>query len=137
MRHNAGENVGRGFYWSPSTGEQVNVGDEQKVLPGQPGTVYYKLPFAVMVGLAPLLGVMFVMFLPAIGIALTLQQAGKAIGKQIGRWVHEAGAVAAPPEMVGQVALVPKEEEEETKPGKVREEDLHKEVAARREKGER
>lgn len=72
MRYTAGQNVGPGFYWNPSTGEQHNV-RSKATLPGAPGEIYLRLPRGAMLLIAPILGGVFVMFLPVIGIVLTAQ----------------------------------------------------------------
>lgn len=139
MRCHGGESVGRGFYYSPRTHEHMNIVDEERVvLPGGADTVYYRLPRAALLLLAPILGFLFVVFLPVIGIVMTVQVLAEAVGRKASELLGKLAPVAAPPELLGQAALTKKEEHEEPEAEADGDEKaLADEVAARREKGER
>lgn len=72
LKHRAGTKVGKGTYWNFSTGERVDISTEG-VLPGGRDTVYYRLPATGIVALGPVLGLVYALFLPFIGIAMLLK----------------------------------------------------------------
>ncbi|MDP2166836.1 MAG: hypothetical protein Q8J64_00715 [Thermodesulfovibrionales bacterium] len=75
-----GTEVGKGNYWNFSTGERVHM-DAAGILPGNGEVVYYKLPPVVMLAAAPVLGLVYAVFLPFIGIAMLVTVvAGKLFG---------------------------------------------------------
>ena len=138
MRYAAGQTVSKGFYWNPSTGEELKVGDkEQQVLPGKPGDRYFKLPAGGMLVAGPLLGFALVVFLPVIGIVLTVQVAAEALAKQLKRAATTMAHVATPVEMMGEAALTKKDEPDHDETAPADHKDLAHEVEARREQGEK
>lgn len=72
LKHKAGNKVGKGTYWNFSTGERINISTEG-VLPGKKNEVYYMLPATGIVALAPVLGLIYAVFLPFIGIAMLVK----------------------------------------------------------------
>ena len=72
LKHRAGTKVGKGTYWNFSTGERVDISTEG-VLPGDRNTVYYRLPATGIVALGPVLGLVYALFLPFIGIAMLVK----------------------------------------------------------------
>lgn len=142
MRCHGGETVRNGFYYSPRSHDHFNlVGDETRVLPGDSGTVYYRLPRAALLLVAPVLGFLFVVFLPVIGIVMTVEVLAEAAGRRISVILGQLAPVASPPEMLGQAALLKKDDEPAPEATEVEEADaeekaLADEVAARRAKGE-
>lgn len=137
MRATSGETVTRGYFFSPKTLDLVSAGETPTVLPGAPGTTYVRVPDALLVVLAPVLGLAFVVFLPAVGILLTAQVAGEAMWHQLGALWTRFAPVAAPPELLGQTALTKKHADEGEHTKDPAHESLAKEVARRREQGER
>jgi hypothetical protein len=61
----------KGFYWSPLTGRHVNMNDSG-VLPGEGNSIYLKVSPLLLLAVAPFLGLMFVMFLPLLGVGVLL-----------------------------------------------------------------
>ena len=72
LKHNAGTKVGKGTYWNFSNGERIDISTEG-VLPGGRDTVYYRLPATGIVALGPVLGLIYAVFLPFIGIAMLVK----------------------------------------------------------------
>src|SRR3990170_3758341 len=67
----AGTVVERGLYWNPMDGQRINM-LEEGILPGGEGKNYMKIsPFGLLV-IAPLFGMMYVIFLPLFGIGVFL-----------------------------------------------------------------
>ncbi|HEY3352619.1 MAG TPA: hypothetical protein VGQ83_05190 [Polyangia bacterium] len=65
-RFSAGEQVTKGYYVNPRAFEFLTIGKEGGALPGEPGTRYIRVPWMAMLMVAPILGVSFVFFLPAL-----------------------------------------------------------------------
>jgi hypothetical protein len=65
-----------GTYWDTSSGERITM-QEQGMLPGDESTSYIKASSTVMLLMGPVLGLAFAVFLPFIGIAMTLSFLGK------------------------------------------------------------
>lgn len=63
-RHYGGELVKVGAYWNPRTGDWALVSDGDGVLPGGPEDTYLKVPLPLMLLIGPLLGLLYVIFLP-------------------------------------------------------------------------
>ena len=73
----AGTIVRGGYYLNRDAWDLIAVNGKEGVLPGTDGQRYLKLPFWAVLGLAPLLGTMFVMFLPMIGFVLVFMRLGQ------------------------------------------------------------
>jgi hypothetical protein len=69
-----GDTVKAGFYWRTQRWEIVPVEGEGAVLPGDGGERYYRIPTLGMLVAAPLMGALFVVFLPFIGFAIVARQ---------------------------------------------------------------
>ncbi len=78
--HKANQTVPGGFYWNKGTWEIVPVNGESGVLPGDSSARYIRVPAALLVVGAPVLGGLFVMFLPFIGIFLALRELARRTG---------------------------------------------------------
>ena len=70
MLTKGGTNVKAGTYWNVENGERVDM-VLQGVLPGSRRAVYIKAPGAAVLALGPVLGLIFAVFLPFIGIIMT------------------------------------------------------------------
>jgi hypothetical protein len=73
-----GDLVRGGYYWNLKKWDATFVETPAGELPGNPGEVYRRIPTALMLLAAPIMGALFVIFLPFIGIALLLQHIGRA-----------------------------------------------------------
>ncbi|MCK9420645.1 MAG: hypothetical protein M0R70_14845 [Nitrospirae bacterium] len=66
-----GTMVERGLYWNPTDGRRITM-NEDGILPGDESTSYMRMsPFSLLV-MAPVMGMMFVTFLPLFGIGVFL-----------------------------------------------------------------
>lgn len=68
MSYKGGNKVGSGTYWDLSKGNRVDVNGEA-VLTGDATATYYRIPSAVMLLVGPIIGLLYVVLLPFIGIA--------------------------------------------------------------------
>ncbi len=99
--YNANEGVQGGTYLNIKQGEFVNITEEGGILPGTAEMKYVKLPAAAMLVLGPILGLLFVIFLP---MAVPLVLLGMAV-KKIGTKVEGAAMQMAVPAQVGVAAV--------------------------------
>src|SRR5512139_686642 len=67
--YRSGMAVERGLYWSPMDGQRVDV-TNHGVLPGGEDKSYLRLSPLALFLMAPLFGLMFIMFLPLFGIGV-------------------------------------------------------------------
>ena len=75
--HKGGETVKGGFYWNRGTWHLENVEGRTGTLPGDAETRYVWIPTLLMLVLAPIMGGLFVVFLPFVGFALLFGAAVK------------------------------------------------------------
>ena len=61
--------VEKGLYWDPLDGQRVNM-RSGGILPGDGGKVYLRISSVGLLLIAPLFGMMYVMFLPLFGIGV-------------------------------------------------------------------
>jgi hypothetical protein len=81
FRYKGGELVKGGFYWNQAQWHLENVEGKSGTLPGDDDTRYARVPTLMLFVLAPLMGALFVVFLPFIGFALLIGMLGaKALG---------------------------------------------------------
>ena len=78
MLTNGGQTVQAGTYWNMANGSRVQM-EQEGMLPGSGTTRYIKAHVAVMLMAAPLIGLVFAVFLPFIGIVMTLGLVGKRL----------------------------------------------------------
>ena len=73
----AGTRVKGGFYFNRDKLDLVTVSGKEGTLPGVDGQRYLRVPVLAMLLLAPMLGGLFVVFMPFIGFALVFQHLGR------------------------------------------------------------
>jgi hypothetical protein len=81
----AGTMVKGGFYFNRNKLDIVTVTGKQGMLPGADGQRYHRVPVLAMLLAAPVLGGLFVMFMPFIGFALILQHLARLAGSGVKR----------------------------------------------------
>jgi hypothetical protein len=73
-----GDTVTGGYYWNLREWDATFVAGPEGELPGSSNEIYRELPALGLLLAAPIMGALFVMFLPFIGIALLLQHITRA-----------------------------------------------------------
>ena len=73
-----GDTVKGGYYWNLEKWDATFVEGPVGELPGSSAEIYRGIPTAALLFAAPIMGALFVMFLPFIGIALLLQHITRA-----------------------------------------------------------
>jgi hypothetical protein len=63
--------VERGLYWNPMDGQRITM-SEDGILPGDASTSYMRMSLFGLLVVAPVMGMMFVTFLPLFGVGVFL-----------------------------------------------------------------
>ena len=82
MLTKGGHKVQAGTYWNLANGERVDM-DQEGVLPGSGSEMYLKAPALVALAAAPVIGLVFAVFLPFIGIVMSIGIAGRKLGEAV------------------------------------------------------
>ncbi|MBI2216899.1 MAG: hypothetical protein HYU51_06335 [Candidatus Rokubacteria bacterium] len=87
LTHRGGSTVKGGFYWNVKAWSLHPLSGERGVLPGGEELRYVKVPALLLLVLAPVMGGLYVMFLPCIGFVLVfrflLEKAGVTLAKAV------------------------------------------------------
>jgi hypothetical protein len=111
-RLSAGSEAKAGYYFNTRTWDIHPVPADGGRLPGQAGQGWIGIPTLAALLLTPLLGLAFVMFLPFIGIYLTLEAAVKPVVRAFRHEAKELAATMSPGWQPGEAHLTGKRHEE-------------------------
>ncbi len=135
-RYAAGSKVAQGFYWNVGRWELANVPAGGGSLGGQSGDTFVRIPFLAALVLAPVMGLVYVMFLPFIGFAMLLGLVGKAVGRGVHRVFVGTAAAVQPSWRPGEAYLTGEKHDEAKKEGEPRKDEkldaLSREVEKKR-----
>lgn len=106
-----------GFYFNRNAWEIVVVPGKAGVLPGEPTTTYFKVPALGLFLLAPVMGGLYVLFLPFIGFAMLFHQLGKLAARTAHKVGSDVAAALAPAWRPGEAYLAGKHAEPKPKEG--------------------
>jgi hypothetical protein len=95
-RHTGGMHVEGGYYWNPRNWEVEVVPSEGGKLKGASDAKYVKVPFPLLFVIVPLLGALFLMFLPLIGFALFGYAVVKKVTGGVKQGATELASTMAP-----------------------------------------
>jgi hypothetical protein len=76
-RLTAGMTVRAGYYVNRDRPDLLAIGGDEATLPGNEGQRYFRLPVWAVLALAPLLGALFVVLRPLVGLPRWLPRAGR------------------------------------------------------------
>ncbi len=96
FRYAGGQTVRHGFYWNPGTWAVTLIEREGGTLPGRATDRYLRVPAVVLLALAPIMGAVYVIFLPLVGFALVLDFAARRAGRLAGKAVWRFLATVVP-----------------------------------------
>jgi hypothetical protein len=133
-----GQMAKAGFYWNTKEWELETLSGKGGKLPGTSETTFVKIPAVAMLTLAPVMGGLYVMFLPFIGFALLAEQVGKKVAGAAKRGAEDVAGALVPEVRPGEAYLAGKKDGKKggekgkaaTKEGEVAK--LEKEIEARR-----
>lgn len=89
IKNIGGERVRKGNYWNFSTGERVHM-EEAEILPGDETQRYYRVPPIVILIAGPILGLLYFLLLPFIGVAMFAAILFKKLSRRWARSAHRA-----------------------------------------------
>ncbi len=95
-KYTSGMQVGGGYYWNASNWEVEVISNEGGKLKGGADAKYVKVPFPALFAIVPLLGALFLMFLPFIGFALFAYAIAKKLAGGMTRGATELAATVQP-----------------------------------------
>jgi hypothetical protein len=95
-KYTGGNMVKGGYYWNPRNWEVEVVPPEGGRLKGAENASYVKLPFPLLFVVVPLLGGLFLIFLPLIGFGLFGYAVVKKISGAMKRSATELASTVAP-----------------------------------------
>jgi hypothetical protein len=91
-----GNKVPGGFYFHKGNWEITVVQGEKGILPGNEETTWVRIPTLAMLAGAPVMGGLFVVFLPFLGFAMLFNHLGKKAAAGLRRAADEVGAAVEP-----------------------------------------
>jgi hypothetical protein len=95
MAHTGGTKVNYGFYWSAKAWDMAMVPAEGGFLPGGTDRRYTRIPTFLFLLMAPVMGALYVVFLPVAGFALLAGHALRALKTlALDTFMHLAVAVS-------------------------------------------
>ena len=89
MLTKGGHSAAAGTYWNMTNGERVDM-EIGGVLPGNESAIYLKAPAAAMLAAGPVLGLIFAVFLPLIGIVMTANMIVRKVTEDLTRVAGES-----------------------------------------------
>ncbi len=106
-----------GYYWNMRSWSVVDVPKEGGLLPGGAETRYLAVPWPLLLVLLPVMGGLFVVFLPLIGFALTIHALAARLAGGLRKSTGDLAATVHPGWTPGEAHLTGKPAREGEKPG--------------------
>lgn len=116
-RYPGGMQVNGGYYWNPRSWEVEVVPQEGGRLQGGQGSKYLKVPFPLLFLIVPVLGGLFLVFLPFIGFALFAYAVAKKVAVTVKQGATELASTVSPGGFATGEAHFAGKPGEEKKPG--------------------
>ncbi len=104
--------VSGGYYFSMKNLNVEVIGDEGGTLPGDAAARYVRVPFPALFLVVPVVGLAFLMFLPAIGFALFGKAVVMKVTGQVAEGASSLAATVAPDLATGAAYMTGKKEGE-------------------------
>lgn len=83
VSYKTGQKVGKGTYWDMSKGRRIDI-EQESILSGDASSTYYRIPASIMLLAGPVIGLVYVICLPFIGIATIASLAtGKVVSAAV------------------------------------------------------
>jgi hypothetical protein len=132
----AGTRVTKGYYFSAKSWMLTPVANDGELLPGAGGEKFLRIPLLVAFAVAPMMGALFLMFLPLIGFYLTARAVARPVVGAFRKSATEVAATVAPVWVPGEAHLAgepAKKEGETAEPAQdTKLDDLAKEIEQKR-----
>ncbi len=108
-----GSRVRSGYYWNPRHWTLIPVAHDGEILAGGPEEKFLRVPLPLALALVPLMGALFVFFLPALGFILLAQAMGLKLAGLFKRSAQELAATVTPGWQPGEAHLTGKRAEKQ------------------------
>jgi hypothetical protein len=133
-RYVGGMKVAGGYYWNPRTWECHAVANEGGTLPGSERARFLRIPFPLLFVVVPVLGALFLVFLPVIGFALLASAVVEKVAGTMARGAEDLAANVTPGWAPGEAHLSgkPGEEKQGEPKAEPKLEELQKEIEEKR-----
>jgi hypothetical protein len=95
-RYEGGTKVPGGYYWNPGAWSVVSVEGETGTLPGRHDERFVRLHWLAALLLAPVLGGLFVVFLPFIAVGMVIDGVGRVLFGGARRGAQDLAATMTP-----------------------------------------
>jgi hypothetical protein len=95
-KYTSGMQVGGGYYWNAGNWEVEVIPSEGGKLKGASDAKYVKVPFPALFVIVPLLGALFLMFLPFIGFGLFAYAVAKKLAGGVTKGATELASTVQP-----------------------------------------
>ena len=128
---NGNQAVQGGYYFSMKTFGVEVVGDEGGTLPGDASARYVRVPFPALFLIVPVVGLAFLMFLPAIGLFLFAKAIVMKVTGHVAEGASSLAATVAPDMATGAAYMTGKKEGEKAEQDPALEK-LEKEIEEKR-----
>ena len=115
MAFNGGTKVNYGFYWSAKAWDMAMIPAEGGKLPGGSDQHYTRVPTFLFLLMAPIMGALYVVFLPFAGFALLLGHLGKALKTMATDAVMHIAVAVSPQWAPGEAYLAARKREKAAK----------------------
>lgn len=117
-RYTGGMAVGNGFYWSARAWDMAMVPAEGGLLPGAADRHYTRVPTFLFLVMAPVMGALYVVFLPLAGFVLLAGYAARGLKRlAVDAFMHVA-VVVSPHWAPGEAYLASRRNEKAVKAAK-------------------
>ena len=93
LNYRGGQNVKSGFYWNLKKWEIVIIEKGAGLLPGSETDRYLKVPVLLFMCAAPILGLLYVVFLPLLGFAMVFRLVARKSMQFLGKAITELRAL--------------------------------------------
>lgn len=96
MAYTGGSEVRSGYYWSPRSWKVEVVPPEGGRLPGPGGARFVKVPFPLLFVVVPVLGAVFLVFLPLVGFGLLAHAVVRRLAGGMRKGADELASTVTP-----------------------------------------
>lgn len=113
FRHTGGQTVRQGFYWNATKWEIALIERQGGSLPGEANERYARVPVLAMLFVAPIMGALYVFFLPFIGVAMVLDFVARRIVRAVRAGAMNLLAAVAPAWRPGEAYLAERDKKKD------------------------
>lgn len=92
-RYQGGDEVKGGFYFNTNQKDLVTVENDLGLLPGDETDIYMRVPLPVMLAVGPIIGLVYVIFLPFVAFAMVMYVGSKKVWggvRWFGNWLLQS-----------------------------------------------